>query len=212
MSLELLPLDCPSCGSSVEAEGGDVVYYCVSCRNGYELNSEKRGLAPVEVAFVAAAHVAADRYLPFWRLPASVEMRQRVGSKASFRGLMGVFADAFSGGKGPPRGDGVFVVPAFHAPLSAVTELVGRYTLALPSLGEKLGEKLVGGRYGVADARKLAHFALIATEVEKPDVLKKLDYHLEFGSADLLGVPFVRDGAGRRDALHQDAIPELAAD
>ena len=62
---ELLPLDCPSCGSTVTADGGDVVYYCVSCRNGYRIDEERRGLAPLEVSFVAAAHVPAERYLPF---------------------------------------------------------------------------------------------------------------------------------------------------
>ena len=67
-------------------------------------------------------------------------------------------------------------MPAFHAPLPSVATLVRRYTEKLPELGEKLGERLLGGRYGVLDAKKLAHYALIASEVEKPDTLKQLRY------------------------------------
>ena len=202
MSFELLPLDCPSCGSSVRARGGDVVYYCISCRNGYQLDAEGRGLAPVEVAFVAAANVAVERYLPFWHLPATIEIRQRVGSGGGFGGLINAFASAFSGPQTPARAEAAFVIPAFRAQLGSVTELAKRYTLAYPSLGEKLGERLVGGRYGADDARKLAHYALIASEVEKRDVLRQLEYGLEFGTERLLGVPFVRDGDGWRDALY----------
>ncbi len=209
MSFELLPLDCPSCGSSVRAGGGDVVYYCVSCRNGYRLDDEGRGLEPVEVSFVAASHVAAERYLPFWHLPARIEIRQRLGSRGGFGGLINAFASVLGGGQGPARADGAFVIPAFQAPLDSVTELAKRYTLAFPSLGEKLGERLVGGAYGVEDARKLAHYALIASEVEKPDVLRELDYTLEFGTARLLGVPFVRKEDGWRDALHGVHVQQL---
>lgn len=209
MSFELLPLDCPSCGSSVRAAGGDVVYYCVSCRNGYRFDDERRGLEPVEVAFVVAPQVAAERYLPFWHLPARIEIHRRKGTGGGFGGLIKTFAAVFSGPPGPASAEGAFVVPAFQAPLAAVTELARRYTTAVPSLGEKLGERLVGGRYGVEDARKLAHFALIATEVDKPDTLKELDYRLEFGPGRLLGVPFERAGDGWRDALHGIEIPAI---
>jgi len=206
MTLELVALDCPTCGSSVEAEGGDVVYYCISCRNGYFFDRQDRALRPVDVAFVALSHVSAERYLPFWHLPATIEIHQRDAQAGSFRGLIKSFASLFTDDSGPSRAAGSFVVPAFDASLAAVTELVRRYTLAFPSLGEKLGERLVGGCYGVEDARKLAHFALIATEVERPDLLKKLDYSIEFGAARLLGVPFVEQGGGWRDALNEIRI------
>jgi hypothetical protein len=92
-------------------------------------------------------------------------------------------------------------VPAFQAPLPAVVMLVRRYTETLPELGEKLGERLLGGSYGVGDAKKLAHYALIASEVEKPDTLKQLRYEIDFGEPRLLGVPFVR-----RDGKTVDAV------
>ena len=76
-----------------------------------------------------------------------------------------------------------------------------RYTQALPNLGEKLGERLIGGSYGVEDARKLAHYALVASEIDKPDTLTALRYDIEFARESLLGVPFVRRGSRVEDAV-----------
>jgi hypothetical protein len=196
---ELVPLDCPSCGAAVKAAGEDVVYYCTACRNGYRFDSEARTLAPVEVAFVALPSVTAEIYRPFWLLPAVIEIQQRSATGGGFRGLMSFFL----GGDDdqPSGGEGIFAVPAFHASLPAVTKLTRSYTEKLPELGERLGERLLGGRYGPLDGRKLAHYALIATEVEKPDTLKQLRYTIRFGAPRLLGVPFVRRNGALVDAV-----------
>lgn len=196
---ELVPLDCPSCGAAVNADGEDVVYYCTACRNGYRFDIEAKALLPMEVAFVSLPNVAVELYRPFWLLPATIDIQKRDGTGGSFRGLMNFFLG--SGEKDSSGGRGTFAVPAFHAPLPAVSTLVRRYTEKLPELGEKLGERLLGGRYGVLDAKKLAHYALIASEVEKPDTLKQLRYKIKFGKPRLLGVPFVR-----RDGKVVDAI------
>ena len=196
---ELVPLDCPSCGAAVKADGEDVVYYCTACRNGYRFDAKAKKLASMEVAFVALSNVAVELYRPFWLLPATITMHQRDATGGGFRGLMNFFLGA--GDDTSSGGRGTFAVPAFHAPLPAVSTLVRRYTEKLPELGEKLGERLLGGCYGVRDAKKLAHYALIASEVEKPDTLKQLRYEIKFGKPRLLGVPFVR-----RDGKVVDAI------
>ena len=201
---ELVPLDCPSCGAPVAAEGEDVIYYCVACRNGYRYAPSEKGLVPVDVAFVTAAHVPAQRYMPFWELSAAVTVRERrakgggVGSPVAW--LQSFFSNETS--QQPARsGNGRFLVPAFHAGLGSTLELTRRYTQALPELGERLGERLLGGRYGTTDARKLAHFAVIASEVEKRDTLQQLRYDIRFGEPRLVGVPFVLDGERWRDSL-----------
>ncbi|MFQ5349545.1 MAG: hypothetical protein ACE5EG_03765 [Thermoanaerobaculia bacterium] len=196
---ELVPLDCPSCGASVKADGEDVVYYCTACRNGYRFDVKRKTLVPMEVAFVALANVAVELYQPFWLLPAAITIHERDASGGGFRGLMSFFLGG--GDEEASGGRGTFAVPAFHAPLPAVATLARSYTEKLPELGEKLGERLLGGRYGVLDAKKLAHYALIAGEVEKPDTLKQLRYAIDFGKPRLLGVPFVR-----RDGKLVDAI------
>jgi hypothetical protein len=226
VTLRLLRLACPQCGSQIAAEGEDVVYYCVSCRSGFVLDPQAAaGLAPVEVAFVTAPAAAAGRWLPFWALPARITLHEREGS----RGLLDGIAALLGGGDGSGAGgttEGTFAIPAFAAPLAELTALAARYTQALPKLGarpagrgtdgapsidsdtarrsprlgERLGERLTGGRLTVADAEKLAHFVLIAAEAGKPDTLKDLRYTLAFGPPRLLGVPFVRQGESWVDA------------
>jgi hypothetical protein len=198
----LVPLDCPSCGASVEARGRDVVFYCTACRNGYRFDREERGLEPVEVGFVAVPQIAVERFLPFWVLTAVVTIHERQSTGGLPTEWLSLFFSASGGERSPRRGQGEFVVPAFQTPLGSTLELTRQYTRSFPHLGERLGERLVGGCYGIEDAEKLTHFAVIASEVEKRDTLKQLRYDIEFGEARLLGVPFVRDGDDWKDGLH----------
>jgi hypothetical protein len=200
MEFHLVALDCPSCGAPIAAEGEDVVYYCTACRNGYRFDPEERRLVAVEVAFVSLPHTSVDLYKPFWLVSARVSIEERLAAGGAFSGLMSFFLGDRSDSRAP-AGEGTFAIPAFPAPLAAVTELTRRYTEALPELGERLGERLLGGCYEEADAHKLAHFVLIATEVDRPDTLQDLRYDIEFGEMRLLGVPFVRKGETLADAL-----------
>ncbi len=140
------------------------------------------------------------RHLPFWLLPAKVAITRRDAAGGSAAGLLGFF---FGGEEAGAAGGstGAFAIPAFEAPLPTLTELALRYTQALPRLGERLGEKLTGGRLSPADAEKLAHFTLIAAEAGKPDMLRNLVYTIDFGSPSLLGVPFVSRGDRLADAV-----------
>jgi hypothetical protein len=199
---ELVPLDCPQCGASVDAEAEDVVFYCVACRNGYRFDEEFRRLEKLEVAFVSAPHVAARRYAPFWALEARVVIEQRTSAGVDpVKWLARFFSAGDSVGEEHSQGTGTFIVPAFDIPLATTLALTRRYTAAVPQLGERMGERLTGGRYGIDDARKLAHFAVIAAEVEKRDTLRYLHYRIEFGSSRLLGAPLVMDGEVWKDGL-----------
>ncbi|MDH3254019.1 MAG: hypothetical protein OEM62_03430 [Acidobacteriota bacterium] len=205
----LVPLECPTCGAAVEAEEEDVVYYCVACRNGYSFDEETTSLRPIEVAFVSAPHVPAERHVPFWALEARVSIleRQASGGRPA-EWLSRFFGSSSSRGDGDGAGDGrgVFVVPAFSTSLDSTLELTRRYTAAFPGLGEKLGEKLTGGCFGVEDARKLTHFVVIASHVERRDVLQVLRFEIDFGSVRLLGVPLVKDGNQWKDGLFGIAV------
>lgn len=201
---ELVALDCPSCGAGIKADGQDVVFYCTACRNGYRFEQMNRSLEPVEVSFVSLPDKEVDFYLPFWLLPATIAIHERTASGGSFTGLMRFFLGGGDGGSG--SSEGTFAMPAFQAPFSAISDLASRYTEVLPTLGEKLGERLVGGCYGVEDAQKLAHYALVASEVSKPDTLQQFQYEIVFGSARLLGVPFIRTGKRAQDAIFGIAL------
>lgn len=200
----LVALDCPTCGAGIKADGQDVVFYCTACRNGYRFEQVERSLQPVEVSFVSLPNTEVDRYQPFWLLPATIEILERTATGGSFSGLMRFFLGGDPGD--PASQEGTFAIPAFHARISAVTELVRRYTEALPDLGEKLGERLLGGCYGVEDAQKLAHYALVASEVNKSDTLQQFRYQIQFGPSRLLGVPFVEESGTVADAIFKIAL------
>lgn len=185
----LVTLSCPSCGAPLAAESEDEVFYCTACRNGYVFDAQAERLQPIEVGFVLAPERAVARYLPFWALPAKARVSERSGQ-------------ATDAGPAILRGaeEGTFVVPAYSTPIERATDLALRYTAEFPKLGERLGERLTGGRFGSADAAKLAEFALVAAEARRGGTLTTLRYELQFGPARLLGVPFVGEPGSYADA------------
>jgi len=206
----LIPLSCPACGAPLSADSDDVVYYCTACKNGHLLERATGELKPVPVSFLAVPGKAISRRLPFWLLPATVELLERTTEGGG--GFMRLFASTADSGS--DRRDVRFAVPAFAAPLSAAVELAKRYTAQLSQGapvqgalahgepdGELLGEALTGGALRVEDAKKWAEFALVATEIAKPDLLTQLRYRIAFGEARLLGVPFVGAPGALRDAF-----------
>ena len=207
---ELVPLDCPACGAPLAAEATDVVFYCTACRSGFRYEpAAPRQLAAVEVAFVASPHRAAAGYAPFWLLPASIEILERsAGASGVISGLMGFLTGADDDS---PAGQGTFAVPAFPLPISDAVELTLRYTQELPRLDQLLGERLTGGVYAAADAEKLAEYALVVSEVKKPDLLRNLRYRLSFGAPRLLGVPWVEAGGERADVVFGKAMGPVRA-
>lgn len=194
----LILLACTQCGAPLAAEADDVVYYCTACRSGFTVDETSGGLTRVETSFVSLPHGVAARYLPFWLLPARVEITHREGGGG---GLQRIASALFGGSAEAPTSTSAFLIPAFEAPLAQATALASRYSQSAPNLGELLAERLTGGRYGVEDAKKLAHHTLIAAEADRPDTLKDLAYRIDFGPARLLGVPFVRRGDVLVDAL-----------
>jgi hypothetical protein len=196
----LIQLACPACGAGLEAEGDDVVYYCVACRNGHLLDQETGRLLPVEVVFAVAPSRPAERHLPFWLLPAEIAIQER---EAKGGGGLGQILSSWLGADAEPSGNasGTFAVPAFDCDLERRVRLTARYTAELPRLGERLGERLTGGTLTPGDARKLAEFTLLAEEAGRPDTLRSLRYELSFGAPRLFGVPFERAGDSLADAF-----------
>lgn len=201
---ELVVLDCPQCGAPLAAEEEDLVYYCTACHSGFRVpeageeggEGAAKRLVPVEVSFLATPAQPADLHLPFWLLPAQVEIVERKGSGDLFRGLLRFFMGS---DEETAAGEGTFAIPAFRASLQRVVALAQRYTFERPATGELSRERLLGGTCTVADARKLAEYVLIASEARKPDMLEELRYRISFGPARLLGVPFKQQKDRRWD-------------
>ena len=201
-NFDLLPLNCTSCASALAAESTDTIFYCISCRSGYSIDSKGQGLQPLEVKFVASVTKAAELYLPFWLLPTRVTLHERhsnrSGGRSGLSGLMKLFA---GNEQDSAAGEKSFTIPAFQGPLQSIINLATVYTERFPDLDQLLGEQLIGGAYDVEDAKKLAHCILVGNEINRSDTLIKLRYELDFGAPRLLGVPFVHYEGGLVDAL-----------
>lgn len=195
----LVPLECESCGASISAEGQDVVYYCSACRNGYRYDPHVGGLASVEVDFLSRPDVEVDLYKPFWLLPAKIEIAHRDAKSATFSGILDFFFGSDRDGEG--SGSGRFAVPAFQVAIGRAIDLCRRYSAEMPRTRTKLGERLVGGIYDVTDAQKMARYAVMASEVDKPDLLRDLRIEIEFGQPGLIGVPFVENAGVIKDVF-----------
>ena len=96
--LRLVALKCEKCGSLLDADQNDVVYYCNNCDTGYELINEKDELVPAEVDFALPANVmdAEIIYYPFWVFDADVEISSR---DASGTGILGDIFKKKGGGR-----------------------------------------------------------------------------------------------------------------
>lgn len=195
---ELVPLDCPSCGESLQAEGLDVVFYCTACRNGYRFDGVLGRLESIEVEFLIRTDIADPTYKPFWVLPVDIEVPFRDADSEIFQGLLEFLVGPSHSGRGAVSSE--LAVPAFRVGISRAVELCRRYSAELPQSRTKLGEKLTGGIFDVEDARKIAHHAILVGEVEKPGVLRDIEIRAQFGTPRLLGVPFVEQGGSIKDA------------
>ena len=195
---QLVRLQCPTCGSGIVAEGEDVVYYCVSCRSATVSPAKRRRDSPRS----RSASWRRPRSRPAAGCRSGSCRRRSLCTSAKARAaasrVCSVSSESAAATSPARPREGAFAVPAFAAPLAEVTALATRYTQELPQLlargGERLGERLTGGRLAPADAEKLAHYVLVAAEAAKPDTLRTLRYTLDFGPARLLGVPFVQSG------------------
>jgi predicted RNA-binding Zn-ribbon protein involved in translation (DUF1610 family) len=155
-------------------------------------------LVPVPVTFLAAPTHPVAGHVPFWWLPARLEILRRAASGAVLRGLVDFLAGREEQVGALETG---FAIPAHELPLAQTVALAMRYTMEPPARGELLGERLTGAVFGAEDAEKLAHYVLIASNVQQSDTLQDFEYDLRFGQPQLLGVPWVTQGNNRVDAF-----------
>ena len=191
MSLRLVPLDCPSCGSALRGEGMDTIFFCSHCGDAAVL--EEDGLRMVESsALLPAAGRSAALWRPAWRLEAAVTVRDRLRA----------------GGR---RSDGwqarrVFVVPAFALALTDLTRLARALSESAGTAAEVPREPIHGGTLALEDAVTIARHIVIGDEVRKSDMLASLAVDLESVSSRLVAIPFERADGRLRCAVTGVAV------
>ena len=182
MTLRLIALDCPACGSAMQGEGRDVIFFCSHCGSGALLEAD--GLDVIEAsALLPAAGRHARIWRPAWRIDTEVTVADR--RRAGGRETEGW------------QGERVFVVPAFELPLTDLVLLARALSEVAATAGEVPREPIRGGVLSVADALTVARHLVIGDEIRKPDMLESVDVDIRERSHRLLATPFEEGGDGR---------------
>ncbi len=175
MTLQLVPLDCPTCGSAMRGDRWDVLFFCTHCGAAALLQAE--GLEPVvSTALLPVPGRVARVWRPAWVLDARVEVSDRVVA-----------------GGGRPTGwtdRRRFVIPAFDLSLSDRVRLARGLTTAAPEAGEVPREPVRGGRLPLGDAQVIARHMVVGDEVRRPDMLSSLTVSIDLERHRLAAIPF----------------------
>ena len=186
MTLRLVSLDCPSCGSALRGEGLDTIFFCDHCGDAATLGED--GLEMVEsAALVPAAGRSARTWRPAWLIEAEITVSERVRHKGR-------------------RSDGwqeqrTFVIPAFEIPLGDLTRIARALSEVIGETREVPREPIHGGTLGIDDAVTLIRHLVIGDEVRKSDMLASVMVDIEVVSSRLVAIPFETTDHGLRCSI-----------
>ncbi len=178
MSLRLVNLDCPSCGSAMRGEGLDTIFFCSHC--GHAAVLDDQGLQIVEsTALLPTPGRHAQVWRPAWRLEVQVRVHQRVRAD----------------GRSTPEWAGrrVFYIPAFDIPLDDLTRLSRALADVPEPTAEVPREPIRGGTLAFDDALTLIRHLLIGDEVRRSDMLASVVVDVDEISRALVALPFEAD-------------------
>jgi hypothetical protein len=186
VTLSLVSLDCPSCGSALHGQGFDTLFFCSHCGDAAVL--DESGLQMVDSgALVPAPGRVAEVWKPAWLLEAEVDVRERILA----HGRRG------EGWQGRRR----FVVPAFDLPLTDLARLARSLGRAAAGTSEVPRQPIRGGTLALDDAVTLVRHVLIGDEVRRSDMLASVEVILEVTAKRLVAIPFEKAGNGLRCAI-----------
>ncbi len=186
MTLKLVSLDCPSCGSALRGEGLDTIFFCQHCGDAATLG--ENGLEIVESsALVPAPGRSARLWRPAWLIEADVTVadRLRAGGRMS------------NGWKARKT----HIIPAFVTPLADLTRLARALSEAAGATAEIPREPIHGGTLAIEDAVTLIRHLVIGDEVRKSDMLASVQVEIEVIASRLVAIPFEESSGGLRCAI-----------
>jgi hypothetical protein len=172
--VKLSLLRCPECSGNLSGEKEGVFLYCGGgCGAGFQLD-EKNELEKIPVYFARAVKNT-QVYFPFWAFDATLEVQDR-DTKASIKSLLGS-----SGGliklfkeKGTIR----MYVSAYQGDLESPRPRALQLTYDQPELEFVERGKIDGLIVSQKDARKVADYLFLTSEIEQSDMMRDLKYTL----------------------------------
>ena len=186
MTLRLISLDCPSCGSALHGEGLDTIFFCDHCGDAATLGEE--GLEMVESsALMPAAGRSARTWRPAWRVEAKITVSERTRHR-------GRRSDGWQGHR-------IFVIPAFEMRLGDLTRIARALSENAGEVGEVPREPIHGGTLALDDAVTLIRHLVIGDEVRKSDMLASVMVDIEVVSSRLVAIPFEPTNVGLKCSI-----------
>jgi hypothetical protein len=185
--LRLVALKCQKCGSLLNADTKDVVFYCGNCDSGFELINEKDELVPVNIDFaIPNKKINAEMvYHPFWVFDANVKINSRDAAGSITGLIMNIFGKE-------AKNVGKFYIPAFETSLENIRKLGLEFTKGQPEFEVLKKGKLKGCIYSSKDAMKFADFIFLSIEAGKSDTLRSISYDLGLSSPKVIAIPFYK--------------------
>jgi len=179
MTLRLISLACPSCGSAMRAQPYDIVYLCSHCSAGAFLGEHQLEVVK-SCAILPRSGSRAELWRPAWMLDADVVVAER----------------RLADGRTTPGSSTKrrFVIPAFALSLQDQTELGSALTNAKQSLSTVPHEPVLGGTLSRGDAETIARHLVVGKEVRRPDMLASVQVTLTVYGTYLAATPFARAG------------------
>jgi len=186
MTLNLVSLDCPSCGSALRGEGLDTIFFCDHCGDAATLDDD--GLHMVKsTALLPSPGRHAREWRPAWLVEAEVTVSDRVRAK-------GRRSEGWQARR-------TYVIPAFAMPLDDLTRIARALSEVAGETGEVPREPIRGGTLALDDAVTLIRHILIGDEVRKSDMLASLQADIEVVESRLVAIPFEPTKVGLRCAI-----------
>ena len=177
-SIELIPLVCLRCSTSIPAEPEEVAWVCAQCGQGMHLD-QNNGLQPLEVSF-SAAILPGKTGRPFWVTRATVSLaRQTYGSGDRQLHESEEFWRI-------PR---TFFVPAFTTTLENLLDQAAGHLLKPPDLIPGPAAPFEPVTLQLEDVQAGVEFIVVAVEAGRKDRLKKLDLNLQITPPSLWILP-----------------------
>jgi hypothetical protein len=186
MTLRLVNLDCPSCGSALHGEGLDTIFFCDHCGDAAVLSEE--GLEMIESsAILPSPGRSAAQWRPAWLIEADVTVGNRVRAK-------GRRSEGWQARK-------TFIIPAFPIPLGDLTRISRAFSRTAGVTGEVPREPIRGGTLALEDAVTLIRHIVIGDEVRKSDMLASLEVTIDVVAKRLVATPFEKTDVGLRCSI-----------
>ncbi len=189
--IQLVALTCLKCGSKLNARSGAVFLYCAECGSGFEINDKDviatevattNALSPIPVYF-ARLRKEAQEFIPFWAFDAKLEIGDlQVDGSQKQRGFIQLFRE---------RGALRLYVAAYAGDLEQENPRSQQLTFDQPQFEFLQKQKAVQGIViSQRDARKIADYLFLMSEIERKDMLRNLSYNLQLENPSMFLIAF----------------------